>query len=204
MAQSEGEVASHEASVGALLFLRSMGLNVKGRGKWSVITSGTKPQDWPRRLEPVASCDVSGAGQQLLVHRWWLRFGATVHEMGLPSRARGAIPVVSRAWIRNDLLACTPGARSTCLECVQRLYGPYNCIGRCTVTRIDRFTSASRWSLIAQPRRPPVDSRWTDAFGRVSTRLYEETCRTWFDQGKRHHAGPGGTTRHDRSRSRNA
>jgi hypothetical protein len=31
VAQSEGDVVSHEASVGALLLLRSMGLNVEGR-----------------------------------------------------------------------------------------------------------------------------------------------------------------------------
>lgn len=52
--------------------------------------------------------------------------------------------------------------------------------------------------------KPPGEAlRWTDAFGRASTRPHGEDWRTWSDLGKRHQEAWCGTTRHDRSRSRN-
>lgn len=51
---------------------------------------------------------------------------------------------------------------------------------------------------------PPVDSRWTDAFGRCITGWHGPTCCTCSDQEKRHRTTRRGTRQHERSWSRNA
>lgn len=104
-------------------------------------------------------------------------------------------PVLSRITSRRRMGSAQGGGL---------LYGPDKTVWTAPTSARVSPGASSVWSPTAASSRPPVDSRWTDAFGRASTRPHGEDRRTRSGLGKRHQEAWRGTTRHDRSRSRNA